>query len=264
MDNKLVEIQKALEEHYGNTPVMFLKFAKKVEYLEDIRQGSLYMNNINYFVELGKNSNEAGVGDRYEAAYLLGETDVSFFDNEKDDFKVDMVGEDTHLRSAGVLYRPLFCLYAVTVDMLKAVAIEGDKVRCVLTYTHDELESLKKAFGEYVLFIMAQPFYNNVKKSFGEKQYAAKGKMAVYQDYSIQNEKRFKDHVENNPDLFFYKDKAFAFQKEYRLVITNKHEEHAIKEQIGSLEKDSAIFDVNLLKSDKGIAARFYLPQNYQ
>lgn len=264
MDYNMTEIQKQLEEHYRNTPIMFLKFGNNIQYLEQIREGSLYMNNFKYYIELEKKSGNAGMGDKLEVSYPMGISDISISNEETDELIVKVTAQSVDYRNTNALHKPLFCLYAVTADMLQVVEVNDDRVKCILKFTDKELESMKKAFGEHVLFIMAQPFLNKVKKAFKEKQYEVRGKLAIYADYSIHDEERFKNHIEGNSNLFFYKEKAFAHQKEYRIVILNKDIKEGSKEQIESLEADSAIFDIKILGRDKGISVSFYLPTPYQ
>ena len=248
MGHKLIEMKKRLQIHYGNSPIMFLKFSNKVEHLEKIKAGSLYMNNFKYYIDLEEQSGKAGMGDKVEASLVMYDVDITVAPGESNE--VTVYAESIIIRDAATIHTPLFCMYAVTIDMLEILRISDDKVFCVLKFPEQQLESMKKDFGEHVLIIQAEPFIFKVEKTFREKKCSYALGYAQYEDYSILNTKRLKSHQERNSRLFFYKDNKFAHQKEYRIVVTGKQITEGCPELIGSIESFSAIRNTKSLEEN--------------
>lgn len=249
MNYTAIELQKQLKEQYRYNPLLFLKFSKNIQHLEKIQAGSLYMNNFQYYIDLEEQSGIAGMGDKTEASLIMHDLDVTISSFESEDIIQQFTAESTIQRNKEAVKRPLFCLYTITIDMCEIVEIKDDKVKCRVNFSKEQLASMKEEFGENVLIIEGMPFINRVNKSFAEKKYTYAYGFAKYMDYSILDEKRFKDHQERNERMFFYKDKKFAHQKEYRIVILNKEITEGQPEQIDSLERFSAIRNIAFLEN---------------
>ena len=248
MKTNLIEIKKRLYEYYKKSPVMFLKFSNNINHLEQIRTGSLYMNNFKYYIDLEEKQGKVGMGDKTEASLVMYDVDITVSPEESNE--VTAHAESIIIRETATIHTPLFCMYAVTVDMLEILGINEDKVKCVLKIPKQQLESMKKDFGEHVLIIAAGPFIYKVEKSLTEKKCSYAVGNAIYEDHSTLNTKRFKSHQERNSRLFFYKDNKFAHQKEYRIVVTGKKITEGCPELIGSIEGFSAIRNIESLEDN--------------
>lgn len=58
---------------------LFVKFTKE-EYVNDILDGNLYMNNFKYFIDLEKKKRIKGQGDKFEAAFVTRAVDLRIID----------------------------------------------------------------------------------------------------------------------------------------------------------------------------------------
>lgn len=71
MKNEKMEAKLHLQDFFGKNPIMFLKFGNDPGRLEQIREGSLYMNNLKFYVDREEETGEAGLGDRLEALNVI-------------------------------------------------------------------------------------------------------------------------------------------------------------------------------------------------
>lgn len=253
MQNEKIEAKLQLQDFFGKNPIMFLKFGNNPDRLEQIRKGSLYMNNLKFYIDREEETGEAGSGDRLEALNVINDVEISVYDSQTNELLVTAPAENANLRYDEALTKPVFCLYAVTIDMLEIAEVKGDRIFCKLKFSNEELDNIKKEFGEYVLVIMMEPFIERIKSAFEKKQYVFRAKMVEYADYSVNDPERIEKHYKGQSDLFFYKEKDFAHQKEYRIVILNKDIEHGYSEEIPSLENDSVVRSIDILRNDVGI-----------
>jgi hypothetical protein len=253
MENEKIEAKLQLQDYFGKDPIMFLKFGNDPGRLEQIREGSLYMNNLKFYIDREEETGEAGLGDRLEALNVINDVDISVYDSQTNQLLVSVPAESASTRYDEALTKPVFCLYAVTVDILEVAEVEEKRIVCKLTFSNEDLASMKEEFGEYALVIMAEHFTERIKKAFEDKKYKYRAKMVEYADYSINDSERMEKHYKGHSDLFFYKDKAFAHQEEYRVVILNKDIEHGYSEKIPSLQNASGICNIDALSIDNGV-----------
>lgn len=254
MQNEKMKAKLQLQDFFGKNPIMFLKFGNNPERLEQIREDSLYMNNLKFYIDKEEETGEAGLGDRLEALNVINDVEISIYDNQTNELLVTAPAESASTRYDEALTKPVFCLYAVTIDMLEVTEVKENRIACKLTFSNEDLAIMKEEFGEYALVIMADPFTERIKSAFEEKQYKFRAKMVEYADYSINNSERMEKHYKGHSDLFFYKDKAFAHQKEYRIVILNKDINHGYSEKIPSLENASRVCSIDALDINNGIS----------
>lgn len=235
------ETAEKIKGVFGDKPIFYLKFSSTLDHLKSLQAGNLYMNNLQYFVDLEENSGVAGMGDKMEALSVLNDVNISFYIPETDKLVAQATAKKANFRYDEAMTKPVFCLFAVTADMLELVNETETSVELKLSFTKDELTRMQKDFGEYVLLISEPHLKERLEKAFNGKGYQFYGKKAEYLDFTVNEMERIRAYAEKKTDLFFFKDQKFAHQREFRIVILNRDEEKAITENIGSLE------DVSLL-----------------
>lgn len=94
---------------------------------------------------------------------------------------------------------------------------------------------------KYVKVISCADFINNVRATFEKENIAWAGDNIKYSDFSINYIDRFEDYMHNRTGKYFWKDKFFEKQKEYRVIVLNRDSEEPIEFDIGDLTSQSFI-----------------------
>lgn len=132
MEKKFLADYKGLE-----TTLMQVKFLKE-EYLDDLLNGSLFMNNFKYFIELEKEMKQKGQGDKLEAGLIFRGKDVQAH------HKGTVVGQfqfvETVVRYEGAEKVPLFCFTQFTSEDLEVVKEYKDSLLVKVSISEEEQE----------------------------------------------------------------------------------------------------------------------------
>lgn len=251
-----LQVKEELREWFGKRPVFFMKFSDNKNHLESLQKGNLYMNNLQYYVDLEEKNGVPGMGDKLEALNVINDVQLSFYDVGTENLRFKINAKQANMRYRDAMTKPVFCLFAVTIDMFNVVEHSENQVKLEFNLSEDDLEKMKSQFGENVFIVPEGEFTNKVEKSFNDKGYEFLGKPAEYCDFQINETRRIKAFGEQDIDIFFFKDKSFEHQNEYRFVIFNKETEKPTTVQIDSLENVSAIMSTSDL-SKMNIAINF-------
>lgn len=177
----------------------------KLEHLQELKSGILFMNGINYFRKLEeKERGDASDGmikqfqpkisiEIYgEMREIPGITSASFYDSNN---------------------YPIFCSSLIDENFL------SDK---------NILKTFKKYFGEYIfVFEDYKDFFKNLENSCNEQNHYCTYRPVKYIDYSSKNDIEILNNIKGNfeENIFeisvFCKDIAFKYQNEFRIVLHN-------------------------------------------
>lgn len=75
--------------------------------------------------------------------------------------------------------------------------------------------------------------------------------MVKYDDYNINSSARMSSYKNQGTDIYFWKDKYFENQYEYRIVLTDQEVDEALIVNIGDISDISTIFNANVFFGDK-------------
>lgn len=224
---KLSEVPK-----YKETIISFFKFTK---HTDSLLEGNLYMNNLKCYIDMEKESGVKGVGDLLEASQVLADVDFKLYDNETGNLFLSGANGNINFRVDGLEKTPVYCLFALTSENLKIVEEKKDFYITEMDFSDDEIDKMISEFGESVVMINPNLFIERVVKAFDEKGYGYRLDKVKYDDYSVNSSKRIESYRKNNNEIFFWKDKFFENQKEYRLVITSLETDEPITVNIGDI-----------------------------
>jgi len=203
-------------------PDMLIKVSSKKEYLEDLRDGKIYMNESGYFRKL----EDTYRGDRFD-----GRCPVSF-DNQPDgffefgsvkiplssvkDFTVGFINDDKI---------PLYCCSQLSDSILIKETDTSFKFR-------DEFISEMEKFGGYYALFMKNEFLQNMVNHINDKQFNAKWGPVSYVD--IQSEYQINiiaDKDRNKLEAFFKKDSTYMWQNEWRILMASSNDKPIISKE---------------------------------
>jgi hypothetical protein len=234
-------MDKRIKEFFGNQPVMFIKFSDNIDNLKSLQQGNLYMNNLKFFVDLEEKTGISGMGDKLETLNVINDVELSFYIPGTEQLVAKTKARKANLRYEDALYKPVFCLFAVTADMLEIYEESETEVKLKINFTNEQINKMRSEFGTHALVISPPHFSEQLEKSFNQNGYDYSGRFVEYIDTNINQQRRLEAFANQDISLFFFKDHGFKHQNEFRIVILNKDEEKAIIENIGSLTKGSIL-----------------------
>jgi hypothetical protein len=240
-----------IKECFGAHPVLFVKFSDNIEHLKSLQQGNLYMNNLKYFVELEEKTGIPGMGDKMEALNVINDIEVSFYKLGTDHLITKAKAKKANFRYEDALFKPVYCLFAITADMLVVHKETELDVELKINFTEEQKSKMTSEFGKYALVISPPHFSERLRKSFNEKGHEFSGKYVDYIDNNVNEQRRIEAFANPDTRMFFFKDHGFKHQNEFRIVIFNKDEESAILENIGELQDCSSLLKTeDLFTSD--------------
>ncbi|MCU5379716.1 hypothetical protein OCA08_21520 [Bacillus cereus] len=247
-------MDEKLKGLFGDDPVMFLKFSDNPKNLLSLQQGNVYMNNLKFFVDLEAETGIPGMGDKQEVLNVVNDVELSFYKQGTEDLAFKAKAKQITMRYEDALYKPVFCMFAVTVDMIKVLEESDKELKLAFDFSDELITKMHSEFGEHVLVISPAQFKNKIHKSFSEKNYDYTGKYVEYLDFNINEKRRMEMFQNQDIGTFFIKNNAFKHQNEFRIVIFNKDEENSIIEKIESLEDSSYLMKTEeLFSKDKAV-----------
>lgn len=220
--------------------LLLLKFGKKKN-LEALQKGHFYTKNLKYYIEC---ENKGGQGDEDEATLILNGIKAEAIDNKTNKIVFTCNSGKAKLRKTGDEYTPIFCMNYIDSEDLENIKTENNITTAILKFPKDKLERFKKEFGEYVLIISPVDFCNRIIDKFSD-EIGFKISKVQYDDYSINNVKRFEDFSQNNSDRFFWKCNSFKWQKEYRIVFSGIKVDDNLKKDIGSIKRFTYLYSID-------------------
>ncbi|MEH7248743.1 hypothetical protein V7114_18365, partial [Neobacillus niacini] len=115
----------------------------------------------------------------------------------------------------------------------------------------DQLEKMISEFGEQLIFINPVEFLNRVTAVLEEKNYSYRASLVKYDDYSINSSNRLESYRTKDTDIYFWKDKFFENQNEYRIVITDQEIDEPLTISIGNIKDIAKVLKASDLFSGK-------------
>lgn len=162
-------MDEKLKGLFGDDPVMFLKFSDNPKNLLSLQQGNVYMNNLKFFVDLEAETGIPGMGDKQEVLNVVNDVELSFYKQGTEDLAFKAKAKQITMRYEDALYKPVFCMFAVTVDMIKVIEESDKELKLAFDFSDELITKMRSEFGEHVLVISPAQFKNKIHKSFSEK-----------------------------------------------------------------------------------------------
>lgn len=206
-------------------PVL-IKILRK-EYVDDLLDGNLYMNNLKYFVDLEKETGVQGVGDIREASFLNIRKHELFIKVEgEEERKIEIGPPPGIIYDTDALYHPVFCCVGKVFNLSHC----GDnKYKGNIFLPEDTLKDfVGDNDNDYisVIIINCIDFLNRVYKAINELGIGIKHGLIKYRNRSLPNIK----NGELILDDTFTKDIRFENQSEFRIeLFTHSNTPYTLK-----------------------------------
>jgi len=215
---------------------------KFTSHIESLRNGTVFMNNLKTYIDMEKETKIKGMGDKLEAAHVYSDVNIKMYTTGTEELIQEGPVGQVSFRHTDDEMTPVYCLFALHKDNLIVVGEDEDYYEVQIDISDNEVEKIISDFGEDLLFINAAPFINKLEHKLKELNYSYKIEIVKYDDYGVNLSERIEAYQENNHNIFFWKDKRFAYQHEYRIVLTSQLTEGGITIEIGNISEFSYAF----------------------
>lgn len=240
-------------DEFKKRPHAFLKFSNELWKLETLQKGTIYMNTIKYFVKLEEEAKIKGMGDKTEGALVA--TNIDFvLENEDNSLLLKGSAPYMEVRIDGDSQKHVFCMSYLDFSNLEIIEEGSNYVKCITNFTYEQKKRFIDDFGKYVMLISCANFTNSVITGFERKDIEWAENKVRYSDFSITHIDRIKSYMSNGSSKYFWKDKFFENQIEYRIIVLNRDSDVPLEINIDDMTGCSCIITTEKLFSNK-----FYL-----
>ncbi len=211
-----------MEKTAENAWSMLMKFGTE-ENLKKLQAGQLYMKNLQYYVNLEKQTYNENVGDKYEGQMMLQDTYITMYEANTHKY-VGQFKAPTASINFGYHNCPVFCMFMFDYRNHIDENLEGDNLTVRYQFTKEQIEKMP-AFGDAVLIIKnGNEFFDRVNKALLSKGYGYTRNLVKY--YNFNNVEQLKEINDDNLQVVFWKRQKYSYQQEYRLLIHHFVDDH--------------------------------------
>lgn len=226
----------------GNNRFSLLMKINKLENLESIQSGKLYMNNLKYYVDLEKTTGEQGIGDVQEASWTNIKKHKLFIQVKVEERKEVPIGPAPGIiYDEEALYHPVFCMMFKLINLQKE-----NKMQSVGQFqlSKEKLaDFIDNDIGALIITDVGE-FLNRVQIATREIGIAGKHGAVKYRDKRIPNIVNSEIQLDDS----FTKDLRFQKKSEFRIELFTQRKEDMILDigdipDISFIAKGDRIFD---------------------
>ncbi|SDM15319.1 hypothetical protein SAMN05428961_11084 [Paenibacillus sp. OK060] len=203
-----------------NFTLMLVKFTQP-EFMDSIANGQLYMNNIDYFVELENKTKVKGQGDKFDGANVIRHTKFKLIDSETKEVVLEGISPEVIQRDYAISKIPVYCMTAFKGNDFAVVDETSDSYIAKLDISEDVKELMLSTFGSKAVIINPFCFIKSVQKHFDDKQIDFYAQLVEYSDFNLNLEERMLNYQNRNITSIFTKDLFFEHQREFRIALYN-------------------------------------------
>lgn len=210
-----------------------IKF-QSAERIEDLQNGLIYMNSLEWYRKHESDNGDVIVGDSFEAMFHVN----------KGKFKLSDVEEEIEID-----------------DKLITTSASNDYVYCMFgvnpysdsfTFTSEQKESIK-TFGDTALLILDKDeFFNRIRMVALKENYEIYGGFVRYYDEKEDSANLILSLLSGIHNIAFWKRKKYIYQQEFRFLIhaQNCEKEH-LELNIGDIRDISKVFKTSEILNAK-------------
>lgn len=217
---KYEELIKQLKELLGTKPLFYLKFCRKKEYAQDVCNGKLYANTVDFFRKIEIESGEHGQGDKNELILSMVSESISMFDNETGNLIAKIDGGKVNIAINKDEKVPIVSFIGISLEDMKIIYADETHVDFQLPFSTKEYSVMQDKFGQYCVIIYARELEQHIDNAFKSKN--CKYIFDSVQYCCINRLDRIYAFANCNERRFLYKNEDFSYQREYRLAVNKE------------------------------------------
>ncbi|ASS75781.1 hypothetical protein CIG75_12815 [Tumebacillus algifaecis] len=229
--------------------MLLLKFSNNRSHLEQLRNGKMYMNTFKYFIDLEKTTGKKGVGDVLEVSTVCHDSELWIKDPESNESHFAGMAKSIQFRDDAVLDMHVFCMTIIERDNFEVTEKSEGVAQMRLVLPEEKIKRLVHDFGEYVFVTFMDTFIERIDQPFAKSGIEATHGKVKYVDFSVNNAERLSGYMKREVDRFFWKDRFFEHQSEYRLVALNQMSQDPLVVKLPSLKDISSVIETKYLNT---------------
>ncbi|MBU3114037.1 hypothetical protein [Clostridium lacusfryxellense] len=180
--------------------ISLVKFSDEKWTLESLQKGTLYLNTLEYFRKLEKETNERGMGDDNEGRLILTDLNMKVYDNKTGNLILSGKAKSSAITTQEDSEKHVLCTSYIDFRSLEIIEQGKDYFKANIFYTEEQKTEFKKHFGKYALIISFTEFVNNINDSFKAQGIDGTGGKVKYSNFSINYKKRLDPFIGNTSD----------------------------------------------------------------
>jgi len=216
---------------------LFVKFTSE-KYVDDLLSGSIYMNNIKYFIDLEKKYGNKGVGDRREAGFIIEPDKMYFLDPDTKQVLGRSVKAEVIKRYDKASEVPVFCYTQFVANDFVLIEDKDDYISFKLDIGEDKHNFLN--FGDTAI-ILPMNFHDLLIGSAEKQDLIARVAGVEYQRFDEIDKEKEMLFDKGSVEMFYWKHEEFRHQREMRFVLSN------------TFVKDKFIFETENIKEQSTV-----------
>ena len=245
---KISEIDKFKGQLFG--------LAKFTSRIDSFLKGDVYMNTLKKYINMEKETGVKGIGDKLEAAHVFSDVSFKVYKSGTEELVFSGTSKQIDFRRREDEETPVYCMFAIHGENLTIVDEDDDYYHTEFNLSDIEIENIIKDFGEDLVLVDANYFIGQLEKKLKKLQYGFRAEIVKYDDYGVNYTSRLRAYKQENHDVFFWKNKCFEHQHEYRIVLTNKTSQDPIEINIGDISDHCNVFKAKEFFKDLRISLK--------
>lgn len=221
----------------GTRPLYYLKFCSCENFAEDVCNGNLYANTVEYFRQKEIATGERGQGDQFELLLSIQFENINIIDIRTGDVVITAPKATLEAQLDDNL-TPIVSFVGIPLGELDIIEVNETHAEFKFPFTDEEYIIMSERFGEYCVILEAREIEAKVASYCNDF-----GCDYVFDrvEYCDQNRiDRMQAFSESSKERFLYKNSDLNYQREYRLALrTEMPNDHFIK--IGKLNGSTTI-----------------------
>lgn len=250
-----MDVKQELREFFGDRPILYIKFTRNRQWAEDILNGKIFMNKIDYYRMLELNSGVKGQGDIEELKSTVIPLELELIHNESNT-SIPIDASKLQFEFREDKDKAVFCMTGLTIDDMIIDSYDSNLVKLKFPYKMENIDLLKHEFGEYAAIFSPEEFKAKLSKALEKEGIEwILEKVKYVHENSLEKLHSF---LEGRDERFLYKNLEFEHQKEYRLILDENIEKakvlfiESLNKHIGVKKLDELLnADLTLTFSDK-------------
>jgi len=206
---------------------MLFKFGKK-EYMQKFQEGEVYMNRIQYYIDLAKEKNDEFIGDEFEATIPLNNVTMQMLEPDTGNLLGEAKG-NLNLTYGDIKKYPIYCLFSLNFNNVidNILYVDDNRLEVRYEFTSEQMEQIKKYFGDTVVAITdPDKFIEKILNYSKSNNICCMNGGVKY--YSNNQKEHLVDCKENPDNIAFWKREKYKEQQEYRIMLCQENEKEKI------------------------------------
>ena len=198
-------------------PLFYLKFCSAEQFAQDICDGNLYGNTVEYFRQQEIKSGERGQGDRFETILSIQTNNITAIDRETGNIAFNAPKGTFTVQFESDKKIPIISFVGIPFQEMNILEADETHTSFTLPFTDEEYINMTSTFGKYCVILSGRELENRISAYCNAYGYDYLFDRIEYCDQNRID--RIEAFNKSAKERFLYKNADLSYQREYRLAI---------------------------------------------